>query len=310
MKQLLKKVMSMVLVTIFTFNLTGVCYAQETQAFEKVYSSEEMKDYIESVEGCEKIEIDEKDVSVEDAVEEVFYTEEVSEDDMTERKVTEYKDTKYITEVYEENKVTYVKTYSEDMLQMSVISYDGETINSDNYVYNAEKGEYEKQCVEVVCGDATAEKSKNVWAQAISYASKTKSAKWKDTTYWYQKGNNGKKTYLKIGCKATYRIRTDNLSDAKEKKCDAYISAVKVSRTYEKKALAYASAAGVSGTVIIALVLANATFPPATIVTIVFSILGGGATIHNAINYTIDSFEKWQDAKDYYNTIKSYGTKI
>ena len=115
---------------------------------------------------------------------------------------------------------------------------------------------------------------------------------------------------MKIGCKATYRIRTDNLSDAKEKKCDAYISAVKVSRTYEKKALAYASAAGVSGTVIIALVLANATFPPATIVTIVFSILGGGATIHNAINYTIDSFEKWQDAKDYYNTIKSYGTKI
>lgn len=300
----------MVLVAIFIFNLTGTCYAQEMQSVEKICSSEEIKDYIEAVDGEEQIEIAEESVSVEDAVEEVFYTEEISEDNMTDSKVTEYADTKYVTEVYEEDNITYVKTYSEDMLQMSVVSYDGEIINSDHYVYNAEKGEYEKQCVEVVCEDTLTEESKDVRAQAISYSSKTKSAKWKDTTYWYQKGNNGKKTYLKIGCKATYRIRTDNLSNAKEKKCDAYISAVKVSKTYEKKALAYASAAGVSGTVIIALVLANATFPPATIVTIVFSILGGGAVVHNAINYTIDSFEKWQDAKDYYNTIKSYGTKI
>lgn len=292
-------------------NTSGICYAKDREFDENnLCTLEEIEDYIEAVNGIEYAEVEEENISMEDAVEEVFYSDEMYEADICGKKITECNDTKYVTEFYEEDNITYAKTYSEDMQQMSIVSYDGEIINSDNYVYNTESGEYEKQHLELVCEELEQNKINDVWAQAISYSSKTKSAKWKDTTYWYQMGNSGKKTYLKIGCKAAYKIRTDNLSNAKEKKCDAYRSAVKTSKSYEKKALAYATAAGISGTTIIALVLANAAFPPATIITIVFGVLGGGATVYNAINYTVDSFEKWQDAKDYYNTIKSYGTKL
>lgn len=315
MNVLSKKTLSMLLALILVFNTTGICQAKggvnnnDTKETE-LCSAEEVEAYIESAEGITCTEMEEESVTIEDAVDEVFHSEDIEEAELEESKITEYEDTKYITEIYEEGNTTYVKTYSEDRMQMSIVSYDGVIINSDNYSYNAETGEYEKQHMELICEESQTESENNVWAQAVSYNSKTKSAKWKDTVYWYQTGNNGKKTYLKIGCKATYNIRTDNLSSAKDKKCDAYMSAVKSSKSYEKKALAYASAAGISGTTIIALVLANATFPPSTIITIVFGILGGGATIHNAINCTVDSFEKWQDAKDTYNVIKSYGTKL
>ena len=115
---------------------------------------------------------------------------------------------------------------------------------------------------------------------------------------------------MKIGCKATYRIRTDNLSSTKDKKCDKYISAVKSSKSYENKALAYASGTGITGSAVIAIALANATLPPTALISVVSLTLGGGATIYKAVTYAIDSYEKWQDARDYYNTIKAYGTKL
>ena len=311
MKKLYKNMVSMVIAIMMVINMTGVCFAQDKSMSEnQLCSFEEIESYIDAAEGIEYTEVEEEKISTEEAVEEVFCSEEIIELDIYDEEITEYNNIKYVTEIYEDGDITYAKTYSEDMQQMSIISYDGEIINSDSYVYNSEIGEYEKQHLELVCEEDVTGSGNKVWAQAISYSSKTKSAEWKDTTYWYQMGNNGKKTYLKIGCKAKYNIRTDNLSSAKEKKCDAYRSAVKTSRSYEKKALAYAAAAGVSGTTIIALVLANAAFPPSTIIIIVFGVLGGGATVYNAINYTVDSFEKWQDAKDYYDTIKSYGTKL
>ena len=311
MRKFYKSMISMVMAISLVFNMTGVCFAQDKSMNEnQLCSLEEIEDYIDATEGIEYTEAEEEKISTEDAVEEVFYSEEMNELDICDEEITEYNNTKYVTEIYEDGDITYVKTYSEDKQLMSIVTYDGEMINSDSYVYNFETDEYEKQHLEIVCEDNDAAGTNEVWAQAVSYNSKTKSAEWKDTTYWYQTGNNGKKTYLKIGCKASYRIRTDNLSSAKEKKCNAYKSAVKTSRSYEKKALAYAAAAGVSGATIIALVLANAAFPPSTIITIVFGVLGGSATVYNAINYTIDSFEKWQDAKDYYGIIKSYGTKL
>jgi len=34
--------------------------------------------------------------------------------------------------------------------------------------------------------------------------------------YWYKKGSNGKKVYLRVGCKAKYQIRLDNYHQRKE----------------------------------------------------------------------------------------------
>lgn len=330
----------MVLVLALTFTMSGITYAQENNTedtflknslseyeiqeivdeiettefkdcnIEKAYSTEEIEEYIESVDGIEYTDIEEENVNIEDAVVDVFNNDNICELEISESEVTEYNDTKYFTEIFEDGNITYVKTYSEDMLQMSIISYDGKTIISDNYIYNTEICEYEKQHLEIICKATVDELNNDVFAQAITYNSKTKSAKWKDLTYWYQTGQNGTKTYLKIGCKATYRIRTDNLSSTKDSKCDKYMSAVKSSKSHENKALAYAAGAGISGSTIVALVIANATFPPSTIVTIVFGVLGGGATVYNAITHSVDSFEKWQDAKDYYNIIKTYGTKL
>lgn len=335
-----KRIISMVLAVSLVFTMSGVAYAQEAPEkaivvenglsdyeiqeiaeeieatesensyVEERLSAEEIEEYVESVDGIEYTEIEEENISAEEAVEDVFNDDEISELNLTESEITEYEDTKYITEIYKDGNITYVKTYSEDMLQMSLVSYDGETILSDNYIYNNEIGEFEKQHLEFVCEDTENETTNDVHAQAIKYGSKTKSAEWKDSIFWYQTGNNGSKTYLKIGCKATYRIRTDNLSSTKDKKCDKYMSAVKSSKSHETKAIAYAAGTGVSIGVITGLILANVYFPPSTIVTVVFGIVGGGASVYNAVEHCVDSYEKWLDAKDYYNTIKSYGTKL
>jgi hypothetical protein len=151
----------------------------------------------------------------------------------------------------------------------------------------------------------------NVEAQKINYNSKTKTLyKWNKNPYYYQSGSSKEKTYLKIGCKANYRIRTDNLSDKKAKKCNAYKSAIKKSNSYYQKGTAYLAGSGISLGVVACLVTANAVFPPSVIVSIVVATLGGGSALYKGASALANSQEKYYDAKDYYAIIKTYGKKL
>ena len=119
-----------------------------------------------------------------------------------------------------------------------------------------------------------------------------------------------KKTYLKIGCKATYRIRTDNLADNKEKKCDSYVNAIKKCNSSYYKALAYSGGSGALFGIIIGLVAANVAFPPSVIVTIVIAAVGGSGGVTECVLSLISCHDYYKDAADIYITIRTYGTKI
>ncbi|MBR3785921.1 MAG: hypothetical protein IKJ77_05905 [Firmicutes bacterium] len=332
-----KRILALVLVlSLFAMSANGVAYALGTDAVyvdnnlsaaevnelveeiedevletdnsvEDTYSAEELEEYIEDSEGVECVEAEDTEISINDAVEELFNNATLNELDMEDRHLAMDEGMYYITETYQDEGVTYVKTYSDDKSKMSLSWIEEGQICSETYLYDPELQCYEKQTVAFICNELADEKVAH--AQGISYGKKTNSATWDDTKFWYQTGNNGKKTYLKIGCKATYRIRTDNISSARDKKCENYMKAVKSSKSYETKAIAYLSGTGISIFAIEVAILANAAFPPSTIVTIVCGLFNGVA-IYKAVDNMVDSYEKWQDARDYYNVIKTYGTKL
>lgn len=149
---------------------------------------------------------------------------------------------------------------------------------------------------------------RNIETRAISYNSKITEKVSKK--YWYQYGSENQKTYLQIGCDAKYRIRTDNLSSAKEKKCTAYSNAIKNCNSKYFKAEAAAAGSGVLFGTVLALVTANIAFPPSVIISIVVAAVGGGGSVAVCVNNMIDSFQYYNDAKDLYITIRTYGTKL
>lgn len=143
----------------------------------------------------------------------------------------------------------------------------------------------------------------------IKYNSITKT-KWTFLQeYWYAYGSQGKKTYLKIGCKAKYEIRTDNLPSKKESNCTKYTNSIKkCNSSYNKaKATVFSSKLFVA---ISALVVANIAFPPSVIVTIVCAVLGAAGFVATTIYHLIDSYDYYSDAKDIYTIIRTYGKKL
>lgn len=147
--------------------------------------------------------------------------------------------------------------------------------------------------------------------QGIVYSDSVKE-KYKND-YWYAYGH-GEKTdrkYLKIGCVAKYRIRTDNLDTIKKIQCDKYTTAIKNCNSKVKSGNNYASVAGVSGALILGLVIANAAFPPSVIITIVVAAVGGGGeAVKNATNAFVDAKDYFEELKDYYVIIRDYGKKL
>lgn len=193
--------------------------------------------------------------------------------------------------------------------------------NSDFYTYIVDVENQTIECQTYQLNDAgsydvfsklidTSVYSNNLDSQvsplAIGYGSKVEC---KMGDYWYQSGSEGSKTYLKIGCKATYLIRTDNLSDAKYDRCESYKSNIRsCNSSYNKALAAVGGSSAVLGT-IIGLVIANIAFPPSVIITAVISVFGSGAGYVAAANYAIDAQEYKDTAADIYITIRTYGTK-
>lgn len=228
-----------------------------------------------------------------------------------EKQIVNEENEDYIIETYEEDGKQFVATYSRDLSTMSLVCCDGDIITNRVFLYDSTLQKYIEQTV-VLETDETAPLTdeNNIEAQKIKYNSKTKCIWNQKNSYYYQSGSNKEKTYLKIGCKANYRIRTDNLSDKKEKKCNAYQSAIKKSNSYYRKGYAYLMGTGIPVGMVIGLVAANVAFPPSVIVSIVVATVGGGATVYKSVTAFANSKEKYCDAKDYYAVIKTYGKKL
>lgn len=144
----------------------------------------------------------------------------------------------------------------------------------------------------------------------IKYNSITKTKWTYFRNYWYAYGSQGKKAYLKIGCKAKYQIRVDNLSSRKASNCKKYTNSIKKCNSAYNKALATKIGSSVFLGVIVGLVAANVVFPPSVIITIVVAAVGSSGSIIACVNYLIDSYEYYSDAKDIYTIIRTYGKKI
>lgn len=191
-------------------------------------------------------------------------------------------------------------TYKVDV-QNQIIEYQTHSLQSE--------GIYET-VTKIIDTSSYAEENEGNFSQistySIGYGSKVKC---KMGDYWYQTGSEGARTYLKIGCKATYLIRTDNLSDAKNSKCESYKSNIrKCNSSYNKALTAVGGSSAVLGT-ILALVAANVAFPPSVIVTAVIAVFGSGGGYVAAANYAIDAQEYKDTVADLYITIRTYGTK-
>lgn len=155
--------------------------------------------------------------------------------------------------------------------------------------------------------------------RAVSYNSKVYEKL--RNKYWYCYGNGVTKgvkdsrTFLKIGCKATYKIRTDNLSSAKVKKCDAYTSNIKkCNNHYNKAAVAFGGASFSGGTALslgVSLIIANAACPPTVLCDILIAALSGaGAGAVTGCKQLVDAYTAYCNAKDLYTVIRTYGEKL
>lgn len=147
-------------------------------------------------------------------------------------------------------------------------------------------------------------------AQGIAYNNSVKEKYKNDYWYAYGHGELTDKKYLKIGCVATYRIRTDNLTAVKKINCDKYTTSIKNCNSCVKQGNDYAATAGLSGGLILGLVIANATFPPTVIVTVVVAAVGGGAAAKKSTDAFIEAKDYYEDLKAVYKVIRDYGTKL
>ena len=123
---------------------------------------------------------------------------------------------------------------------------------------------------------------------------------------WYQLGTSGKTTYLKIGCKATYKINYSSLNSTPAGKCDKFREEVQDCISYYKKAQTClgAGATSAAASIIAAGIL---TLGPGALVAACVEAIGGSATY---FYYVYDAVKYHDLAADDYVIIRSYGTKI
>ena len=277
---------------------------------EDSFTASEVRKALDSTAGINSASCKEKEVDVNSAVNDVFDSEyQVRE--ATRVVTSKAEGEKYIIEVYDDGSKKIVRTYSDDGKYMSIMELNQNVVNIDTYIYENQKQCFINRDVKFTCSDDTDSSSEFI-AQAIKYGKKTNSATWNKKKYWYANGSKGKKTYLKIGQKASYRIRTDNLSNKKEKKCNSYRSAIKKSKSYWLKGAADLSGTSFTVGFIAGLIITNAAFPPSVIIDVVIAAIGAGSIplAVSGVKNLVNSYEKWEDTGDYYITIRTYGTKL
>lgn len=305
-----KKILSVVLAASLTVNplvsFVPVCNAKE------VAENIDVQEYIENLADMygEDVEVNNSvEMVTEDEVTDVVETEQ----DIIDTQVSKEDGVKYFVETYVEDGVKYVKAYSEDMKYVSLTTIeDDNNVTSEVYT-KSDDSVYEKNTLEISVEE---KETQTVTAQDVIYNGTVVRTRIRGK-YYYQEGygydskkkkKNGK-SYLKIGCNYHYQLRTDNLSTSKQDKVLAYKSSIRKSNSCAYKAEAVLVGSGVSFTVLAALVWANILCPATVIVDICIAAFGGGVIV-TAAYYIIDSFDYVDDAHDYYEIIKYYGTKL
>lgn len=223
--------------------------------------------------------------------------------------VTENGITYYVQGIQSGNKIRIIVNTDKDLSYHEIsIDKPSKTISSTTYDYNG-KGflgspQYSKKS-EIIDYSIYEDLAKSsVQLQAISYKSKT-TEKWPTgNDYWFCRGTDGAKTYLKIGCIASYQIRTDNLTSTKFNMCEAYVNAILNCNVKVNIAMA-ADSFGIVGC--IAGIIACALGPVGVVVAACTFVAG----CTTALAYTlIEAHGYYVQAKDKYNVIKAYGTKL
>lgn len=298
------KFLATILVCVLVINQAfGVNAMGKTETTSnKEMSISEVADSVEKIAEAFDVEIDEqeKKISLKKGIAEMEFEQKPIEVEVIEEEGITY----YIETYYQDGK-RYVKTYSDKMDDVSIISVDDSNVEINMYELNNSETGYNKLNIEVENSETSTDKN-TVIAQAIRYNSKVKCS---IGDYYYQTGSNGKKTYLKIGCSANYRIRTDNLSSKKNSNCNAYKNAIKNCKSYHAKGNVLIAGTGITAGAIYTIIATSIVKPEALIIALVGAALGGNV-LQSAIENFIDAYREYLDVCDYYSTIKTYGTKL
>ena len=131
--------------------------------------------------------------------------------------------------------------------------------------------------------------------------------------YWYKKGSNGKKIYLRIGCKAKYQIRYDLLNKSKKNDCKEYMTLINSCNKKVNIANAAAVGVGILASVAIGVIISLAEAGVAAFTAI--AKLSGNALFAGASTGTIGTIvynifgakEDYQKIKNVYVDIRTYG---
>lgn len=192
------------------------------------------------------------------------------------------------------------------------IKHTGRTISAIDYtVVNNNSGEYLKETGRITLEPQIVEK------QSVSTES-ANGIKWEKRItepykgkYWYQLGY-AKNDYMKIGCKAIYRLNLSKLSSTKVSRCKDYRSQINSCKSHYNTMKRYATAAGLSVQAVVALILLNIAYPASTIITILlgaFSSLTASSASAIVSNF-FKSRRNYLNAKETYEVIKVWGKKL
>lgn len=118
------------------------------------------------------------------------------------------------------------------------------------------------------------------YASSVTYENKVNTPY--DDRYYYCWGYSGSADYIKIGCNLNYQIRYDTLSDTRKKNVDKYTEGIDESNSHYDAAVGYL-ALGFTGTL---------------------------STANAGILQIVDGNTDFCKARDNFDTIKGYGTKI
>lgn len=167
------------------------------------------------------------------------------------------------------------------------------------------RNKYEEQSNKQIYYNKLLEHSDNSAVAQMTYATPVKI---KITGNYYYSWGTSKynNTYLKIGCKANYRLKYYALSAAKQNKCDAYVDAIKSSNRYYNTAIA-TGGTGMVAIIVGAILLMPVTLGISDVIALLVAITGGSVGL---VTLLVNSYHDYQDAAEYYEIIKAYGTKI
>lgn len=150
--------------------------------------------------------------------------------------------------------------------------------------------------------DVSEEKDSATLFAQMSWNSKTKCLWDSNNEYYYRWGTSKYgNTYLKIGCKANYRLKYYKLKSWQKDMCkNDYIQSIKDCNTYYKTALALGAAADIAAAASIIAAIGTGG------ISVIVSALGCGTAFATA---AINAHSAYTDAGEAYAVIKKWGTK-